>query len=489
MWSMGKRFVVGCVVVVGWTAAQSPPAAVAEASAFSDRNLAGVYELALGNDKVIAEARAELRAGKEERRLALAGLLPQIQAGYDYIESDSEARGQFPAGGALFDNATNTTADTMQWDVSLVQPLFDAPAWFRFQQGRQLTNQAQAAFSVAQQDLIERTIIAYFEVLRAAANLRASRAEESAFKGQLDQVKQRFEVGMVAITDVHEAQAAFDLSVAQRIADEGQLGIAEEQLSVLTGRPHGNLWVLAEEFPVVDPQPVDSAAWVDFAREGNLDIQVAAFARNASQRAARAAFSDHLPRVDLSLSYSDSDTDVVQDNLITDITSEFPNNQERGVLAINFTLPVFTGGRTSANRRQAAARHDAQISNFEGTVRNVTQQTRALFIQVTTDVARSRARAQAVTSTRSALEAAEVGYDVGTRNVVDVLDARQNFFSAVRDFENSLVDYVQDFARLKRQAGTLSPEDVYDLNGWLRTPPEQSLMGVDADDDDGPAVP
>ena len=444
---------------------------------FADTTLAGIYELALDNDLTIAQARAEFRVGNEERRLALAGLLPQVQAGYGYSDSDTESRGTFAAGGQTFPNATDTDAETDSWDVSLLQPLFDLPAWFRFQQGRELSRQAEAAFSVAQQDLILRAVTAYFDVLRAGANLRASRAQESALKAQLEQVRQRFDVGMVAITDVHEAKAAYDLAVAQRITDEGQLGITREQLSVVTGRSHGNLWVLEEEFPVVDPEPASGDDWVAFARQNNFDIQAAMYARDAAQRGARAAASEHLPKVDLALSYTDSMTDVVQENVLTGIEQSFPNDQKRGVVSVNVTVPLFTGGFTSASRRQAAARYDTQVAGYEGTVRVVTQETRALHIQVLSDVARSRARDQAVTSTRSALEAAEVGYNVGTRNVVDVLDAQREFFSAVRDYENSIVDYVVDLVRLKRLAGTLSPEDVYELNRWLEEPPPPSLSG------------
>lgn len=455
-------------------------AAAAQDDGFAETALAGIYELAVENDLTIAQARAQLRVGAEERRLARAGLLPQVRGGYTYSESETKARGAFSVGEQQFPNDTDTDRDTGSWNVSLSQALFDMPAWFRFQQGVQLSRQAEATFSLAQQDLVLRSINAYFEVLRASANLKASRAQESALEAQLDQVRQRFEVGMVAITDVHEAKARYDLAVAQRVTDEGQLGISREQLSVLTGRSHGELWVLDDEFPVVEPEPAAGDAWVDFARSNNFDIVVARFARDAAQRASRAAASEHLPKVDLSLSWVDDNTDVVQTVVggpQAGARSSFPNDQERTVVALNFTVPVFTGGFTSASRRQAAAVYDTRIAGYEGTVRSVTQETRALHIRVMADVARSRARAQAVTSTRSALEAAEVGYNVGTRNVVDVLDAQREYFSAIRDYENSIIDYVQDLARLKRLAGTLSPEDVYELNRWLHTPPDPTLTG------------
>ncbi len=470
----------GALLAACLAAFQGAPAYAAQAQpeGYLDSTLAGVFELAVENDYTIAQARAEYRAGQEERRLARAGLLPQLQSGYTYAESEAENRASFAIGDQIIENANDTDTDLEEWDVSLVQPVFDAPAWFRFQQGVKLSEQAQASFAAAQQDLILRTVRSYFGVLRVAANLKASQAQESALKAQLDQVRQRFDVGMVAITDVHEAQAGYDLAVAQRLADEGSLGSALELLSVLTGRSHGELWVLEEEFPVVTPEPADSAAWVAFALENNFDIKAARLAREAARKGSRAAASEHLPTVDLALSYTDTNQDVTRTDLGSGITTSFPNDQEFGIVSLNVTLPLYTGGFTSANRRQAAARYEAQLAGYEGTVRTVTQETRASHIQVLSDVARTRARAQAVTSTRSALEAAEVGYDVGTRNVVDVLQAQQAYFSAVRDYENSIIDYVVDLAVLKRLSGTLSPEDVYELNQWLAEPPQPTLSGT-----------
>jgi outer membrane protein len=471
-------FVRGLAMSCFFAVLSAPVLAAAAEEGFPDSTLAGIYELATVNDLTLEQARAQLRVGGEERELALAGLLPRLQAGWSYVESENKTRGRFPVGGDfLVDNATNTDADTRTWEVSLRQPLFDLPAWFRFQQGVELSRLAQVQFSAAQQDLIQRTVVAYFEVLRASANLRAARSQEAAVDAQLEQVRQRFEVGMVAITDVYEAQAAHDLAVAQRITDEGTLGIAGELLSVLTGRPHGELWVLERAFPVVDPDPVAGDAWVEFARQNNLDIQVAQRARDAAQRGARAAASEHLPKVDLSLSYADATTDVSQKNVISGDRVDFPNDQERGFVALNVTVPLYTGGFTSAARRQADARADTQQAGYEGTVRNIIQETRALHIRVMSGVARSAARAQAVTSTRSALEAAEVGYEVGTRNVVDVLNAQREYFLAVRDYESTILDYVQDQVRLKRRAGTLTPADVYELNRWLVAPPPPSING------------
>jgi len=476
---MNKIPAAGIVLVCGLVGFSLAAAVRAQdpTGGFPDTTLAGIYELALENDLTLEQARAQLRAGLEERKLALSGLLPRIQGGYSYSETNVESSGSFPIGGQNIPNQSETDTDSRNWDVSLRQPVFDLPAWFRFQQGAELSRLAEAGFAVEQQNLITRTVASYFGVLRASANLEASRSQEAAFRGQLDQVQQRFEVGMVAITDVHEAQAAFDLAVAQRIADEGELGIRRELLSLLTGRPHGDLWVLDESFPVVNPDPISSDQWVQFALQNSHDIQGALRAREAAARGARAAASEWMPRVDLSLAYVDVSNDIDQRNRITGDRSKFPSDQERSIIALTMTMPIYTGGFVSANRRQAEARFDGQQADYDRTVRVVTQETRALHIRVMSDVARNSARAQAVVSTRSALEAAQVGYEVGTRNVVDVLNAQREHFSAIRDYKNSLIDYVDALVLLKRLAGTLSPADVYELNRWLVAPPPPSLSG------------
>ncbi|MCC5873719.1 MAG: TolC family outer membrane protein [Gammaproteobacteria bacterium] len=440
-----------------------------------ENTLAGVYELALRNDRSLAAAEASFRAGLEERRLGLAEILPRVNAEFTYQDAEIKDRGSFPiGGGALAPNFTNSDRETKRWALTLQQPLFDLPAWFRFQRGRELTEQARADFTVAQQDLMVRTADAYFAVLRAMANLQASLAQEAALTGQLEQVEQRFEVGLVAITDVFEARAAYDIAMADRLGFEGDVEVALENLSVITGRSHSQLWQLRESFPVMDPTPDAMAEWVEFALKHNADIEVARFQREVANHDARAAASEHLPSVALQLSHQDRSTDVTRRVLSGDnagAVDAFPADGRDTTLSVNVSVPVFAGGAISANRRRAAARHDSQIQLYDATVRQVTQNTRALHISVRRNVARTRARAQAIVSARSALEAAETGYEVGTRNIVDVLDAQRLLFSAIRDEANSTIDFVLDVINLKRQAGLLTPADLLELNRWLEEPP------------------
>ena len=213
--------------------------------------LLDVYELAVKNDPQLKAAEASYRANIETENLSRAGLLPQItaQAYYQDAESDSQREGISSSSSTALQNV-NTNTESEFYSVSLSQPLFDLPAWFSFQAGKKVSEQAEAQLAYEQQQLIVRTAEAYFNVLRGSENLDASKAEERAAKRQLEQTQQRFDVGLIAITDVHEARAVFDSTVAQRYGFEGTLAIARENLSNLTGQEHNNLWSLKTDFPI-----------------------------------------------------------------------------------------------------------------------------------------------------------------------------------------------------------------------------------------------
>ncbi|MEE2892056.1 MAG: TolC family outer membrane protein [Pseudomonadota bacterium] len=452
-----------------WVSPELPVGSSGSTAAW-DNTLAGVYELALRNDPVLAAAEATFRAGSEERRIGLGGLLPQVNAEYSIVDVDQDSDGAFAAGAQVFPNQTESEVDQTDWALRLQQPLFNVSAWFNFRRGAELTEQATATFEQAQQDLIVRVVGTYFSVLRAGANLSASRAQEDALEAQLDQVRQRFEVGLVAMTDVFDAQAAYDTAVADRVADAAALDVALELLAVITGQEHAALWGLDEDFPVIDPTPGKVDDWLEFALQNNIDLDVARLGRDASLASARAAASAHLPTVALSLSRTASNADIDQLDLISNTASVFERNNDTDTIALSFSMPLYSGGVVSARRRQAYAQYDSSAQLVERTKRNVTQLTRAQYINVKRDVARTRARAQAIISTQSALEAAQTGYEVGTRNVVDVLIAQRAVFSAIRDHANSIIDFVQDVVSLKRQAGILTPADIVELNRWLREP-------------------
>lgn len=444
--------------------------------------LRDIYELALKNDAKLRAAAATYRANLEIEQQAKSGLLPQINADASYTrskrEQDAEGVNVVPTNDpanpfafAMQREHTDINTRTRTWSVNLQQPLFDLPSWFNFKSGREQSRQAQAQFSADQQDLIVRVADAYFNVLRQWDNLQVSRAEELADKRQLDQAQQRFDVGLIAITDVHEARAAFDASVAQRLSDEGSLATAYEALTTLTGQEHANLWRLNKEFPVADPSPMDRAQWVQFALDNNFSLKAARYAMEAARENASAKRAEHLPKVTGTLSYID---DHITGNQDTDPPSLFalPPGADTTTKAatIRLTLPLYSGGFTSSQQRQSYEQYNAALERRTDIERTVIQNTRAQHIATATDVQRTRARKQSIVSSQSALDATRAGYEVGTRNIVDVLQSQRVLFVSLRDYANARYDYVMDLLRLKQQAGILNPQDIQDLNQWLVEP-------------------
>lgn len=444
---------------------------IGSTSVFAE-SLRDIYELALQNDAQLKAEQAQYRANLETEKLGLAGLLPQINASYDYTDSDQDTQGESfdigAGGGTIVDTLTNIQTDRKGYQVSLNQPLFDLPAWFTFQSGKQFSKQAEATFAANQQNLIVRVVEAYLLVLRGQDNLEASKAQERAFERQLEQTQQRFEVGLIAITDVYEAQAAYDLSQVNRIVDENNVSVALERLSVLTGRSHDNLSVLKEDFDIKLPEPLDRAAWVEFALENNFNLKAQRYAEEAARQGSKARTMEHAPVVSGNYTYSDYETDG---DLTRSPATDFdgsPNQEfESNTWQIRVDIPLFSGGAVSSNRRRAAQDFNAARENRINLSRNTVTNARSFHMTVVSDVSRVAARKQSIVSSRSALDATQAGYEVGTRNVVDVLNAQNTLFSSERDYANSRYDYIVDMLQLKEQAGLLSPEDVYKLDASM----------------------
>jgi outer membrane protein len=435
--------------------------------------LSDIYELALKNDATLKRAEATYRANIETEKQALSAMLPQISAEGYYNDNDRETEGitnafigdQFVA----FETTGDTEVDTEGYALTLSQQLFDLPAWFSFKGGKETSKQAEAQLAFDQQDLIVRVAQAYFNVLRALDNLEASKAEERATKRQLEQTQQRFDVGLIAITDVHEAKAVYDSTVVQRLTDEGELGTSYESLTVLTGQTHSNLRLLSKDFPVTDPDPVERGEWVQFALQNNYALKAALHAMDAAQQAATSKKMEHLPKITGSFRYVDENVDGTSAGTNSGAPFSNPTNQNIDIetLNIKLTLPLYSGGFISSQRRQAYEQYNATLQQKIETQRTVIRNTRASHIIVTTDVQRVKARSQAIVSTSSALDATQAGYEVGTRNIVDVLDAQRRLYNSIRDYANSRYDYVIDMLTLKQAAGTLSPQDVLEINKWL----------------------
>jgi outer membrane protein len=432
--------------------------------------LQDIYALALENDHQLKADTAAYHANKEALTIGRSGLLPQVSATAQYteIEGESTSYQSFGNGGSGGTVSNDSETSQESYSVSLTQPLFNMAAWFGYQQGKALSDQAKAQYSADQQSLIIRVSEAYFNVLRSIDNMETAQAEEKALGHQLEQTKQRFEVGLTAITDVHEAQAAYDNATATTLEALGNLGIAFEELEVLTGRSHDQVAPLVETFPVIKPEPMARHEWVDFALQNNYSLKVAQLNSDAAKQNARSKASGHMPTVTASYRYldrEDSNTDIIIDgNLVLEPDSR---TNDQSTIAVQLDVPIFSGMRVSGERRQAYQQHMQAQELYNKTQRDIIQGARSLHLSVVTNVAQVKARQQAITSSTSALEATQAGYEVGTRNLVDVLVAQRNLYQAQRNYDDTRYGYIVNMLRLKEVAGNLTPEDVLQLTQWL----------------------
>ena len=424
-----------------------------------------IYESALLNDPVLRAARASFNADRETKNIARGALLPQLAISGDYTSSEinDDSRSVFIIDGATLNSVTAglIDSDETSYGVSLSQAFFDMPSWYSFKSGKALSDSAQAQFAADQQSLIIRVSEAYFNVLRAYDNLQTRSAEQRAIQRQLEQTRERFEVGLLPITDVHEAQAVFDDAAVNSLEARGALNIAFEGLQVLTGRDHEVLAGLTDTFMATDPEPLSNQEWVNFAIGNNFQLKVAKLGKDAAYNSAKAAAAARLPKITGRATYFESDADG------TRYTSPFDSQQDGHSFVVSVTMPIWMGGSVDAQRRQAKQRSIASNEGYTATKRNVIQASRSLHQLVLTNTARVNARKQSITSADSALQATQAGYEVGTRNIVDVLVAQRSVYQARRNYANARYDYILSMMRLKEVAGQLAPDDIYQLNGWL----------------------
>ncbi|WP_231758417.1 TolC family outer membrane protein [Microbulbifer elongatus] len=433
-----------------------------------------VYLQALDNDPQLAADRAAYRAGLEAKNLGRSALLPQVNASAEASRTQTDATRfnyTFTENQVVVvPNRSDTDTDERIYSATLSQALFDLPAWFGYKQGKTASEQSTAEFSANQQDMMLRVASAYFDVLRAHDVLEAALAEEKALAKQLEQTQQRFEVGLTAITDVYDSRSAYDSAVARRLTAQDDLLSNFDALSVLTGRNHDVVAPLQPNFTVAPPDPADRAAWVEFALVNNYSLKAARLAADAARYGARAAAAEHLPTLTGTLNYQDYHQDGSSTTSVPGEMDErlpISTDTQTKYAAITFNMPLYTGGGLSASRREARnlAFQAEDLRNL--TERNTIQSTRTLHRAVTTDTSRVEAREQAVISAKSALDATQAGYEVGTRNIVDVLLAQRTLALARTDYANALYDYILNTLNLKLVAGLLAPEDLQQLDTRL----------------------
>jgi len=411
-------------------------------------DLISLYEKAENYDAETFAAHSAFLAEQEGENLSFASLLPSLNASVSAGRTNSNSN-QLPG---------DDSYKTQNYRVSLSQPLLNLPSWHSVSSSEQNTLKAQTTYLSAQQSLILNVASAYFNVLREQENLRSEQSQEAAVKRQYEQAREQFDVGLIAITDVHEAKASFDASQTSRIRSEGNLTIAIENLSRITGEFAPQLHTLKKDFPIAMDQNSSTEQWVASTFAHNLDIKIADYALKTVEAELKSKRAQHLPTLDLSASYSNAK-----------FTNYFNSNRngEDSELALNLNIPIYSGGATQAGIRQTRFQVEQAKHTLTSVQRQARIETRTEYINLTTNIQTVESLKQNIVSRESALEATREGYKVGTRNIVEVLDAERSYFTSLRDYANARFDFIESNLRIKRSAGTLSVKDIADLNAWL----------------------
>ncbi|OOF19991.1 outer membrane channel protein TolC [Salinivibrio sp. IB574] len=410
-------------------------------------DLAQIYQQAKQSDPTLNQAAAERDAAFSAVDATRGTLLPQIglNAGYSITRNDSNDQ-----------RDSNTTSA----DISLSQQIFKRDSWINLDISEMQARQLDAVYAAQQQGLMLRVAQAYFDVLRAMDKLEFVKAEKAAVGRQLEQTKQRFEVGLSAITDVHDAQAQYDAVLADEILAQNALTNSYEGLREITGEAPRDLRVLdTARFSASKPQQQPTAL-VETAEEKNLKLLASRIARDTAKEQIKLAESGHLPTLTFSAKYGMTDVDNQHSDAYSSDTNE-------GSAGLTFSLPLFTGGSTSANVEKAQYNYVAASESLEATFRSTVKDVRAFYNDINASIGALRAYEQTVISARSALEATEAGFEVGTRTIVDVLDATRRLYDANRNLSNARYDYILSRLQLRQAVGTLSEQDLLEINKGL----------------------
>jgi outer membrane protein len=417
-------------------------------------DLLAIYQQAVQNDPQLQAAAAARDAARELKPQARSFVLPNIQgkAETDKNTLRTDSSGTFPPSG-------RTNFNSNYWQVQLVQPLFNWQLIAGLGQADALVRQADNQYSFAEQELMLRTANRYFAVLAANDNLSFSEAEKAAIGRQLEQAKQRFEVGLIAITDIHDAQARYDLTVSQEIDARKLVSNALEALREVTGTGYENLAPLAENLPLEPPAGADVEGWVKQGVEGNPLVLAATEAENAARKEIERQRAGHYPTLDATATYLNSSYNGSRQGAGYD--------GEDTIYGLQLKLPIFEGGRVNSQVRQAQKQYLESQQRLEQQRRATARDTRDAYLGVNVSISQVKALVQAQVSNQSALEATELGYRVGTRTSVDVLDAERQLYGAKRDLAKARYGYVLNLLRLKQASGQLGQDDLARVNSWL----------------------
>lgn len=416
-------------------------------------DLLAVLEQAEVTDPQYREAQANALAAAEGIPQARAALwLPTLRfnGGTTRVKQDITLEDAFGAGG-------KTAFTTRQFLLTLNQPVYNYARYVELGQADKRLQQAQYELDFARQALIVRVAERYFDVLAAQDNLDFATAEKQSLEGQLEQAQQRFEVGLIAITDVQEAQAGYDRALASEIVATNELDNAREALRETTEVYYDELSTLGESIKLTPPDPAAIEQWTETALAQNLEIAAAQTESDIAYEEIRLQNAGHMPTVD-----------IIGNHGYNKQGGRFGSSEvTQSDIGIELNVPIYEGGRVVSRTREARHRYTAAVERLEQARRAVFRETRQAYLGVIAQISTVKALRQAVISSKTAVDSTRAGFEVGTRTAVDVVDAERGLFQARRDFSRARYNYILDILRLKHAAGTLVEEDLAIANSWL----------------------
>ncbi|BCV65242.1 outer membrane channel protein TolC [Shewanella algae] len=426
------------------TLAVSAPAVQAD-------DLLQIYQQALTNDPVVLQAKAQRDQLYEKVEENRAPLLPSISANVGYNKAW---------------NDPSEDSSGLTGAIQLNQVIYNHAAWVGLSLAEKAASQADAVYASALQTLITRVTTAYFDVLAAKDNYEFKGAEKRAIERQLEQTKQRFAVGLTAITDVHEAQAQYDLATAAEILAENELINSYEALREITGIDHKSIDILdTNRFSAASPTPAMPSDWLKMAETNSVDLLTQRIGKDIAQETISLYKAGHMPSLSLSAGYTKG--------LEQEVGSQSQPDFDNGTVGVNLSVPIFEGFKVSSQVKQAQYAYVEASQRLEQTYRQVVKNVRNNFNNVGASISSIKAYEQSVLSSESALKATQAGFEVGTRTIVDVLNRTRDLYDSKRQLSNARYGYIKSILALKQATGTLNEDDVISINNGLTTPAQQ----------------
>jgi outer membrane protein len=432
------------------------------AQAASGASLWDTYQQATKSDPTFQAAFSTELSAAEAVPQYRAALLPQVNLTQNVAWSRSHIKSDNYNTTVTGEEKVDQTfgARSTDFTLSLSQQIFDWTSWLSLVQASDSVKAAKATYNSAAQDLMVRTSSAYFNVLLAQDVLAATKAEKRALEEEYKKAKQSFDVGVSTITDVYNAKAAYDGAISDYVTAQNKLADAKEDLRAITGDVYGYLDPLNDKIPLKNPDPSDIDQWTQTAIGQSWDLKAATYSAQALRAAISAAVGGHLPTVTAVANYG---------NQFTRNSDSLGYTRTRGPEAeIDLALPLYSGGAVSSSVRKAMADYDTAVQNQEKAHRTVISNARKSYLGVMTGITKVQATQQMIVSDRSSLEGMQEGYKVGTRTMVDVLNAQKTLYNALKEYAAARYGYVNSIIALKQAAGTLNEKDISEINGWLK---------------------